>query len=195
MCARPLLLLASLCLLLPCCHSASSALREAYLRDWQVLPPDSPPNIKTEAEIEAIARFVSPVLQNGFGNILYQMAAAYSVSLDLGIPCVFGWWDQHKHGQVPRFTPYGGRSPPAPNITLKHIFPNMNYIEFDPATRNVTESTDCFCVAMGTQGFTPLPRSMYNNSRIWMHGEFRNPKGLDFVMSIEMNRSVIASLK
>ena len=153
--------------------SSSDPLREAYLREWQVvLPPGCPPNIRTEAEIEAIQRFVSPVLHSGFGNMLYEMAAAFVVSKELGIPCVFGWWDQLDPGLDVMFRPYDGRSPPAPNITIKHIFPNMRYVDFYPKTRHVMNASNCFCVPKENYGYVPFPSTLLESRRIWMKAHF-----------------------
>ena len=98
--------------------------------DWLVLPPGCPTNIKNLQELEEFKRhhhyFVSGWMVGGFGNELFQMAAALSLSQQRNIACIVGYWDHEN------YNPYGTRTPPAPGITIKHIFPNIIYLDYLP---------------------------------------------------------------
>ena len=109
------------------------------IAQWRKQAPEHvPPNIRTEAELSSITRYISPVLAGGFGNILFELAASHSVALRLNVTCLVAWWDQ-EHVQSPLHRPYHGRGDPVPGITLKHVFPNIVYVDFNPAYRNVQE--------------------------------------------------------
>jgi hypothetical protein len=121
-CRVPLLVFAALLLLLLAtvlCEADTDYMRQEYLRDWRTLPPNVPPNINNEDELDAMDRFVSPVLSSGFGNILFQMAAGYSVAKEFNNTCLIAWWDQDDPNLIkPLYLPYHGRPAPAPGITL-----------------------------------------------------------------------------
>jgi hypothetical protein len=155
---------------------SSDAHRHEYLQAWLTLPPNVPPNINTEDELNAVVRFLAPVFSGGFGNVLYQMAAAYSITKEINSTCLIAWWDQLDSKLEKRNSPFGGRPPPAPGITLKHILPNIRYVDFYPATRQVLSSSNCpyFIPLKQRTIFVPFPPSLSERDKIWITGFFAN---------------------
>ena len=147
--------LITLSLLLYAVHTAVSP-PDHVVAQWRQLPPGTPPNIRTEAELNGIPRFVSSIMRGGFGNILFELAASHSVALRLNVTCLVAWWDQ-EHVRDAKYLPYHGRGDPVPGITLKHVFPNIVYVDFNPATRNVHKKA----FAQSTYGgFDPFTRDL-----------------------------------
>lgn len=109
-------------------HGADFAM---FLADWQQLPPESPPVIQAK-DFELITSYVTPILSGGLGNIMYEIAAACTLAHSLSRPCLVGWWDQLRPGLEVEFRPYEARPDPAPGISLKHIFPNLEFFDFSP---------------------------------------------------------------
>ena len=113
---------------------------EAMISQWKDIPPDAPQSITTELQLTdfmASSRFVSSIMRGGFGNILFQLAASHSVALKLNATCLVCWWDQRTADALHR--PFHGRGPPVPGISLKHIFPNIIYVDFYPSSRKVAK--------------------------------------------------------
>ena len=112
---------------------------DMHMTRWRALPSRSPPNIMTEQELSDMKAFYSPVLFGSFAMNLFQISATCAIALEAGVECVIAHWDQ----QAPRgamYLPYGGGPPPAPGITLKHIFPNLRFVGFNPSFRDVIKS-------------------------------------------------------
>ena len=103
---------------------------------WRQLPPGVPPNIHTEEQLDSVGRFVSSIMRGGFGNILFELAASHSVAVRLNVTCLVAWWDQANITNS-RYRPFHGRGDPVPGISLKHVFPNIVYVDFFPKYRNV----------------------------------------------------------
>jgi hypothetical protein len=175
-----LLLMISLLVPVAYCRVDSDVLRLRYHREWQKLPPNVPANIKTEAELDAIHRFVAPIMSYGFGNMLFQMATAYSLANKLRTTCLVAWWDQsNPRLQRPKYLPFDGRPPPAPGITLKHIFPNIHYVDFYPATRNVFSK--CAVRMHFSEATVYLPfnlSSLQKRGKVWIDAPFIHLKCL-----------------
>jgi hypothetical protein len=109
-------------------HGADFA---TFLADWQKLPPENPSAIQAK-DFDLITSYVTPILSGGLGNIMYEIAAACTLAHSLSRPCLVGWWDQLRPGLEVEFRPYEGRPDPAPGISLKHIFPNLEFFDFSP---------------------------------------------------------------
>ena len=60
--------------------------------------------------------------------MLFELAAAQAVALELNITCIVAWWDHHTEPTHP----FGERPGPASDITLKHIFPNLHFVHYYP---------------------------------------------------------------
>ena len=116
---------------------------------WRQLPPGVPPNIHTEEQLDSVGRFVSSIMRGGFGNILFELAASHSVAVRLNVTCLVAWWDQ-SHVKDDLYKPYHGRGDPVPGISLKHVFPNIVYVDFFPKYRNV-----------GRRAFRQAPMAAY----------------------------------
>lgn len=110
------------------------AVPEDVLAEWQYLPSEAVPNIQTERELRSL-QYISPILKGGFGNILYELAAAHSFAKLANVSCIVAWWDQSEADDI--YKPYHGRGDPAPGISLKHIFPNLHFVGFFPRFRDV----------------------------------------------------------
>lgn len=108
----------------------------AYHAAWQIIPIQYPASIHTEAELDAVPNLVSPVLGGGLGSIMFKIAGAASLAKERGLDCIIAWWDQDPAPAI-HYQPFAGRGEPAPGITLKHIFPNIRYADFNPANRNM----------------------------------------------------------
>jgi hypothetical protein len=155
---------------------SSDALRHEYLQAWLTLPPNVPPNINTEDDLNAVVRFVAPVFTYGFGNILCQMAAAYSIAKEINSTCLIAWWDQLDPKLKTRYLPFNGRAPPAPGVTLKHIFPNIHFVDFYPTTRHVLNNSNClYCFPKNQRKiFVPFPPSLSERDTLYISGLFAN---------------------
>jgi hypothetical protein len=86
------------------------------------------------------------VLSGGLGNIMLQLAAVHCYAKKYNVPFVVAWWDQSNASLPISYRPFEGRGDPAPGITLKHIFPSLNYASFEPAYRGVRSKELCRCV-------------------------------------------------
>jgi hypothetical protein len=161
---------------------SSDALRHEYLQAWMTLPPNVPANINNEDELSAIDRFLAPVLSGGLGNIMYPMATGYSIAKEINNSLLIGWWDQFDPQLIHSHLPFDGRPPPAPGITLKHIFPNIRYVDFYPATRQVQNNLNCpFRIPRDNKNrvkYVPFPLSLSDRARFWISGHFTNYKCL-----------------
>jgi hypothetical protein len=79
---------------------------------------------------------------------MFQLAAAHVLAKELNVPCLVAWWDQ-KEKHLPRhFRKFDGFGDPAPGISLKHIFPSFHFVDFNPKTRQIRNSTQCFRLGM-----------------------------------------------
>jgi hypothetical protein len=136
--------------------------------NWQVLPPSAPALIETEEDLSAIKRFISPIMTGGLGNMMFGLAAAHAVAKQVNAICIVAWWDQLRSTTLAKTLPYHGRGDPAPNITIKHIFPNLHYVSFYPRTRHVTAH------AFGTDSRTYIPPSeeLLTFQTPYMKGEY-----------------------
>jgi hypothetical protein len=47
------------------------------------------------------------------------------------VPCITGFF-QHWNRRYDTFAAWGGHTPPVPGITLKHTFPNLRWVAFEP---------------------------------------------------------------
>jgi hypothetical protein len=127
---------------------------EHTVRKWRQLPMGTPRNIMSEAELAQVKPwFIAPVLSGGLGNHLFQMAAASTLARQRNATCVMGYWDPGRVGS--HYTPFGGRSLGIDCITLKHIFPNIIYADFEPLYRHVYKHS----VARGMD-YHKFPKSM-----------------------------------
>jgi hypothetical protein len=113
---------------------------------------------------------LAPVLAGGFGNMLYQMATVYSIAKEINSTCLIAWWDQSLNKG--KYSPFDGRPPPAPGITLKHIFPNIRYVDFYPAPRQVLNSKTCPSWLPDETRYIPFPPSLRRINKIWIRGPF-----------------------
>jgi hypothetical protein len=165
-------------------NSSDDALsRHEYLQAWLTLPPNVPANINNEDELGTINRFLSAIHSGGIGNILFQMAAGYSIAKEINSTCIIGWWDQLSPQLQRRNSPFDGRPPPAPGITLKHIFPNILYLDFFPETRNLLFKNALHNSSIplfhGDRcSFNPFPKSLQGKNQIWLSGLFNHYRSL-----------------
>ena len=115
---------------------------DSALQEWLQFPPGCPTNINNATELEQFKAFegvyVSVYLVGGFGNELSQMAMAITLARQRDIAHIIGHW-RHEY-----YNPYGTRTPPAPGITMKHIFPNIVYLDYLPKynLQNITCSAN-----------------------------------------------------
>ena len=92
------------------------------IAQWMTLPTGTHPTIMREEDLPK--SFISPIMAGGFGNMLFGIATACAAAYDVGVDCVISWWP-HDHPDKKYYHPYGEHGPPAANITLKEIFPNI----------------------------------------------------------------------
>jgi hypothetical protein len=106
--------------------------------------------------------------------MLYQMAAAFVFAKTLNVTCIIAWWDQRDPNlRKPLYLPYEGRSGPAPGITLKHIFPRIHYVDFQPSTRHVTVGSHCHYIPGQARAmYLPIPQSLRDQRALWIRGAF-----------------------
>lgn len=105
------------------------------LKQWQVIPPSSPAAITTETLLLTALTttpFLTPVLYGGVGDVLFQIAGVSVAAKARGDACIIAWWDEDT--ATGAYAPFDG---PLPNITLKNVFPNINYATFYPSHRGV----------------------------------------------------------
>ena len=119
-----------LALALPHALAAVTEASGELLAKWLVLPPDVPANIAAEEDLinDRVCRWISPKLNGGLGNVMFELAAGHALAAKIGVTCVSAWWENTRHPD----TPFGGRPPPGPGLTLKHIFPNITFLDFYP---------------------------------------------------------------
>jgi hypothetical protein len=146
--------------------------QQHYLRAWQVLPPHVPANIESDAELDALDRFVTPAMRRGFGNMLYEMATAFVFASQLNATCLIAWWEQFDPQlDVIISAPFDGRPGPAPGITLKHIFPNIHYVSFVPSALHRANASNTYGLPKSKKAqYTPLPERFHQKRHIWTHG-------------------------
>jgi hypothetical protein len=155
------------------CEVDPDELHDEYIRAWRTIPANVSPNINTEQELDAVKRFISPVLFSGFDNSLFLIATAYAIAKEIKSTVMIAWWDQAMSNLPVKYLPFAGLPP---GITLKHIFPNIHYVDFYPATRNVLNSTNCAFHLNGAQAreFHPFPKSLRKRNQSWIKGVFIN---------------------
>ena len=109
-------------------HTAIATVPGHVYEAWLKTPAGVPSNISTQTELDEFLKspYVSAWLVGGFGNELFQIGAALAVAHVFHVNCPIAMWDQDN------FNLYGTRTPPAPGITMKHIFPNIVYVSFLP---------------------------------------------------------------
>jgi hypothetical protein len=107
---------------------------DEFLATWRSSTLDGPPVIMSEEELAAAEPFITPVLFGDLGSMLFQIAGTCVIAKPHGLRCVIAWWNQEVCDQD--HLPFGGRGGPAPGITLKHVFPHLDYVGFNPATRS-----------------------------------------------------------
>ena len=149
-----------------------AAIDQDYLNAWRVLPSHVDPPLYTEDQLVALEpAMVSPVLRGGLGNMMFEMAAACSLAHKIKRDCVIAWWNQVElRAQISNektppanrtsltyYLPFGGRDGPAAGITLKHIFPNIVYADFEPRYRKV-RNCGVRCFEQGWADLTPFPK-------------------------------------
>jgi hypothetical protein len=149
-----------------------AAISQEYLEQWQRLPLDVKESLKTEEDINAVGPYISPVLQGGLGNMMFELASAHSIAKQAGVPCVVAWWDQSV--AFDELLPYHGRKDPGPGITLKHIFPNLLYVDFKPAYRNVKSRSYEYY----RWKFVPPPNEVLSLQKPYLDGYFFHPQCL-----------------
>jgi hypothetical protein len=123
----------------------TSETSEHLLSTWLSAHLPGPPLIENEKQLKAFGPFISPVLSGGLGNIMLQLAAVYGFAKKYKVPFVVAWWDQSDKSLPLSYRPFEGRGDPAPGITLKHIFPSLNYASFEPTYRGVKSKELCYC--------------------------------------------------
>jgi hypothetical protein len=179
-------------LLLPLCVLAFAVLAtlaggvvpDPVLEQWRILPQGVSAPLRSDEEIDALkGRFISPILKGGFGNILFELAAAHAVAKQVGVPCLVAWWDQSKAKHF--YRPYHGRGDPAPGITLKHIFPNLLYADFMPTFRNTTAHAHIWIPKKNE----PLSEDLFSLKKNFMLGFYFHP----MCMSILILASIVGS--
>jgi hypothetical protein len=116
-----------------------------FISTWASAHLPGPPLIENEEQLLAIGQFISPVLHGGLGNIMLQIASVYRYARKYKVTFVVAWWDQSDTSLSLPYRPFEGRGDPATGITLKHIFPSLNYASFEPAYRGVTKKERCRC--------------------------------------------------
>ena len=124
----------------------SARAEQVFLASWAQAKLPGPPLIESEAQLLAAGPFISPVLSGGLGNILLQLATIHTLAKQHSVLCITAWWDQSDAGLRQLYRPYQGRGDPAPGITLKHIFPGLHFVSYEPAYRGVTSSERCHCL-------------------------------------------------
>jgi hypothetical protein len=123
------------CTLLLLVTADEAAMPQGIIEAWKEHVPGSPRTIDSEQEIVEQGSYISPVLYGGLGNCMYDLATAHAYASALNETCIVAWWDQKAIKLS--FVRFHGRGDPRPGITLKAIFPNLNYVSFDPAYRDV----------------------------------------------------------
>eukprot|EP00041_Stephanoeca_diplocostata_P028987 m.843500 g.843500 ORF g.843500 m.843500 type:complete len:464 (+) comp23473_c1_seq1:373-1764(+) len=91
----------------------------------------APPDISDASMLDGLApHWVAPILYGGIGNVLFQLAALLVYAKEAQAHCVIGFF-QHWNRQFHTFDEWGGHPAPGPGITLKHVFPLVQWMSFD----------------------------------------------------------------
>eukprot|EP00042_Codosiga_hollandica_P036866 m.285776 g.285776 ORF g.285776 m.285776 type:complete len:365 (+) comp54978_c0_seq8:1501-2595(+) len=143
--------------------------------DWYMIPPSASPVLQTQAELDALGTYVAPIVYGGLGNNMYQIAALSVHARKLGIPCVIGFF-KHWNREFHSFDMFGGHPAPAPFITLKNVFPNILFANFEPAVElQHTEINNKYAFEISEPDeFVPLPSLEELQERRFVHGYFFN---------------------
>jgi hypothetical protein len=104
-----------------------------FIATWRSTQHGGPTVIASEEQLTAAQPFVTPILHGGLGRVLFQIAGAHVLAKRHNVTCVIAWWNQ-QHA-TDEYKPFGGRGEPAPGITLKHMFPAIFYVDFEPQAR------------------------------------------------------------
>jgi hypothetical protein len=115
----------------------SDAAEQSFIATWVSSKLPGPPPISNEEQLSDIGPFISPVLSGDLGSMMFQLAAVHVLAQNYSTPCVVAWWDQSDTSLPEQYRPFGGRGEPAPGITLKHTFPALVYVFFEPSYRGV----------------------------------------------------------
>ena len=120
---------------------------------WRSTQHGGPAVISSEKQLTAAQPFVTPVLHGGLGHVLFQMAGAHVLAKRHNVTCVIAWWNQ-QHA-TNEYMPFGGRGEPLPGITLKHMFPAITYVDFEPQTRPESMRAGSMLVNAESGGYAP----------------------------------------
>ena len=168
------LLLTSLLLVGWAVNGSILPLPHKVLKTWKELPPGVSTPIHTEDELKKYNKFVSPVLTGGLGNMMYEMAFAHAIAKQIGVPCIIAWWEQSNPNLDDKCRPYHGRGDPAPGISIKHIFPNILYVDFFPKIRHIAGQS----FGVGFSEYIPPSKDLLELKTPYVRGGFFFPQCL-----------------
>lgn len=120
---------------------------------WRSTQHGGPAVISSEEQLTAAQPFVTPVLHGGLGHVLFQIAGAHVLAKRHNVTCVIAWW--HQQHATNEYKPFGGRGEPLPGITLKHMFPAITYVDFEPQTRPESMRGGSMLVNAESKGYAP----------------------------------------
>ena len=75
---------------------AVSAVPPEVLEQWRVSPEGCPHDIVNEQQVNYMDRhvpYVSPILRDGFGNMMFQLATAHVLAKQRNVTCIVAWCD------------------------------------------------------------------------------------------------------
>ena len=151
---------------------AFSPMPSSVIDLWKAHVPGTPSNIHTEDELKTYDQFIGPLMYGGMGNTLSVLAVGHIVAKDAGVPCLVGWWDQKDIGGPYKY--FHGRGYDIPGITLKEIFPNFLYIDFEPEIRRVLASENCYSDYSLSFDGLPDGKKMLAENKHWVAGYYFN---------------------
>ncbi len=173
--------LLTVCLLLLSGHTSraeENAVTGKAPRNWLKLPKNVPKSIRSQASLDAFMDerdFIAPILGGDMGDVMFQLAATHTLARQLSRPCLVGWWDQLDTEYLAAHPYYTQLPAPSPNITLKHIFPNIRFVAFLPATLHVHDQELCYCLDPSDLAFKPFPDSVIQGDLEFIGGRFLHP--------------------
>ncbi|EGD74307.1 hypothetical protein PTSG_06316 [Salpingoeca rosetta] len=139
---------------------------------WRQLPSSwGPPTISREEDVDAIGTYVAPILYGGLGNILFQLAALHAYGRKHNVPVVVGYF-QHWNRAFHTFEPWGGHTPPATGVTLKHTFPALQWCSVEVAVPPVRVFNRYAFKIEVPDEYAPLPNPKLLPA--YIHGYFFN---------------------
>jgi hypothetical protein len=160
-------------------HPDATAQDKTSPKGWLKLPKNVPKSMRSQIQLDDFTskhEFISPLLGGEFGDVMYQLVAAHTLARQHARTCLVAWWEQLDDAFLDAHPFFKQFPDPAPNITLKNIFPNIRFVNFLPATKHILGSDQCFCMDLSSSEFTPFPDEVATGHIKFISGRFHHPK-------------------